>query len=139
MNQQRFLFAFHTTEGQTEKIANRIAEVLRGDGASVDVHTAASVPVPEGYDSVVVGGSIHAGKHGSALSDYITTNAAALNAMPSALFGTRSSTSHGTSRPSSLRRAGLRQSSGDLMTDTPRLELALDECARPRYGERSDG
>ena len=86
MREQRILVVFHTTEGQTEKIANRIAAVLQGDGASVDLHTADSAPAPDGYDSVVVGGSIHAGRYGSALTDYIKANAAALNAMPAGLF-----------------------------------------------------
>jgi menaquinone-dependent protoporphyrinogen oxidase len=83
---QRILVVFHSTEGQTEKIANRIVEVLRGDGASIDVHPADSAPAPDAYDGVVIGGSIHAGKYGPALTDYIKANLAALDAMPSALF-----------------------------------------------------
>lgn len=86
MTGRRILIAFHTTEGQTEKIADRIAEVLRGDGMSVDVDTADSAPAPDDYDGVVIGGSIHAGRYASALSDYVKANVAALNAMPSALF-----------------------------------------------------
>jgi menaquinone-dependent protoporphyrinogen oxidase len=86
VREPQVLIAFDTTEGQTEKIANRMADVLRGDGASVDLHTADSAPAPDGYDSVVVGGSIHVGKFGTALTDYVTANLAALNAMPAALF-----------------------------------------------------
>ena len=86
MTEPRILVAFQTAEGQTGKIANRIAEVLRGDGANVDVHTADSAPAPDAYDGVIVGGSIHAGRYGPALIDYVKTNASALNAMPSALF-----------------------------------------------------
>lgn len=86
MSDQRILVAFHTTEGQTEKIANRLAEVLRADGATVDMHTADAAPPPDSYDVVVVGGSIHAGRYGSALVEYVKANAATLNAMPAALF-----------------------------------------------------
>jgi len=86
VREPRILIAFDTTEGQTEKIANRIAEVLQGDDASVDLHTVDSAPAPDGYDSVVVGGSIHVGKYGAALTGYVKANLAALNASPAALF-----------------------------------------------------
>lgn len=55
--------------------------MLRADGASVDVSAAASAPRPNDYDGVVIGGSIHAGKYGPALNDYVKANVAALNAM----------------------------------------------------------
>lgn len=42
---------------------------------------AASAPRPNDYDGVVIGGSIHAGKYGPALNDYVKANVAALNAM----------------------------------------------------------
>jgi menaquinone-dependent protoporphyrinogen oxidase len=86
MSQTRILVAFHTTEGQTAKIADRIAEVLRDSGVHMDVHPVASAPAPDGYDGVVVGGSIHTGKYGGELVDYLRDHAHALDSMPSALF-----------------------------------------------------
>lgn len=87
MTKQRILIAFDTAEGQTEKIAHRIAAVLRGDDrVSVEIYAADSAPTPKVYDCVIVGGSIHAGRYGSALTEYVKANSAALNAMPSALF-----------------------------------------------------
>jgi len=80
------LVAYDTTEGQTEKIANRIAEVLRAGGALVAVHPASAAPGPGEFDSVVIGGSIHTGKYGPSLTGYVEANVAALNAMPAALF-----------------------------------------------------
>lgn len=87
MTKPRVLVAFATTEGQTEKIAHRIAEVLRGDDTlSVEVYAVDSAPAPKLYDGVIVGGSIHAGRYGAALYDYVRAYADALNSTPSAFF-----------------------------------------------------
>jgi menaquinone-dependent protoporphyrinogen oxidase len=86
VTERRILIAFDTSEGQTQKIADRIADVLRGDGIMVDIYPSESAPAPEEYDAAIVGGSIHAGKYGSVLRRYVTANVAALNAMPTALF-----------------------------------------------------
>ena len=86
MTQPRILVVFQTTEGQTGKITDRIAEELRGLDCDVEVHAADSAPSPDAYDAVVVGGSIHTGKYGAALVEFITSNVAALNAMKTALF-----------------------------------------------------
>jgi menaquinone-dependent protoporphyrinogen oxidase len=86
VSRKRILVAFHTTEGQTAKIADRIAELLEGSGETVDLHPASSAPPPDGYDGVVIDGSIHTGKHGSELVDYLRNHAQTLNGMPSALF-----------------------------------------------------
>jgi menaquinone-dependent protoporphyrinogen oxidase len=86
VSEPRILVAFDTTEGQTERIASRIAEVLRADGARVAIHPASAAPGPQGFDGVVIGGSIHTGRYGAALTSYVEANIAELNAMPSALF-----------------------------------------------------
>lgn len=80
------LVVFHTAEGQTAQIANRIAEVLRGEGTAVDVSAVDAAPPPDGYAAVVVGDSIHAVHHSRELTRYLKDHAAVLNAMPSALF-----------------------------------------------------
>ena len=82
----RVLVVFHTSEGQTAKIAERIASVLRERGVAVDVSEVEAAPAPEGYDGVVVGDSIHAVKHSRALIHYLEAHVVALNAMPCAAF-----------------------------------------------------
>ncbi|WP_340099850.1 flavodoxin domain-containing protein [Salinibaculum salinum] len=59
------LIAYGTGEGQTAKVAERIAETLRDRGhdvTAVDVSTDSSPSVADS-DAVLVGGSIHVGKH----------------------------------------------------------------------------
>jgi menaquinone-dependent protoporphyrinogen oxidase len=82
----RVLIAFHTEEGQTARIAERIADVLRASGTSVASAPADAETSVEGYDVVVVGGSIHAAHHSKALRRFLRAHAADLDAMPTALF-----------------------------------------------------
>ena len=82
----RVLVVFHTSEGQTARIAERIASVLRSLDSSVEVRSVDTAPVPSDFDAVVVGDSIHVMHHSRALTQYLKEHAAALNAMPSALF-----------------------------------------------------
>lgn len=86
MTEPRVLIVFHTVEGQTTKIAERIASVLRDEGASVDMRAAESAPAPEGYDVVVVGDSIHVVHHSRDLKRYLRDHSDALEATPTALF-----------------------------------------------------
>jgi menaquinone-dependent protoporphyrinogen oxidase len=81
----RVLVVYHTSEGQTARIAEHIAEVLRGDGISVDVRETESAPAPAGYDGVVVGDSIHL-HHSRELVRYVSDHVEGLEALPSALF-----------------------------------------------------
>ena len=69
------LVVFHTSEGQTARIADHIAAVLRDLGDEVEVHDVAGAPAPERYDGVVVGDSIHAVHHSKALTRYVPTTA----------------------------------------------------------------
>jgi menaquinone-dependent protoporphyrinogen oxidase len=80
------LIVFHTSEGQTGKIAERVASVLREHGDTVDVYEVEAAPPPDDYDGVVVGDSIHAVKHSRPLVHYLGAHVDALNSMPSALF-----------------------------------------------------
>jgi len=82
----RILIAFHTVEGQTARIAEHLAAELRQQGDDVDVYDVEHAPMPDGYDAVIVGDSIHATNHSRALTRYLKANAAQLNAKPSALF-----------------------------------------------------
>ena len=83
----RILIAYGTTEGQTAKIADFIAEVVRRLGHSADaVNVKQSDPGIDGYDAVIVGGSIHMGKHEEYLVDFVQRNRTTLERQPSALF-----------------------------------------------------
>jgi menaquinone-dependent protoporphyrinogen oxidase len=85
----RVLVLYASTHGQTEKIAQRIAEVLRGRGAAVELERitkqTSELAEPR-YDAVVVGASVHAGHHQGEVVSWLKRNRALLAAQPSALF-----------------------------------------------------
>jgi menaquinone-dependent protoporphyrinogen oxidase len=86
---QPILVAYGTTEGQTRKVAEFIAERLRIRGHRVDLvdtATPAAEQVTPSYQAVVLGGSLHQHKHQSSLLDFAKRNRAWLVAMPSAVF-----------------------------------------------------
>ena len=85
-DEPRALIAFHTEEGQTEKIADRVADVLRASGMIVALESADAETPVQGYDLVVVGDSIHAVHHSKSLRRFLEDHAAALQAVPTALF-----------------------------------------------------
>lgn len=86
MTAPSILVVFHTSEGQTAKIAERVAETLRADGAVVEVADTESVGDVDGYDAVVLGDSIHLGHHSPELVAFARANAEALVATHTALF-----------------------------------------------------
>jgi len=78
---------YGTTEGQTAKIAEYIADVVRAHGHeadAVDIKDAAADL--DSYDGVIVGASIHMGKHDKHVRDYVQENRDALTRLPAALF-----------------------------------------------------
>jgi len=82
----RILIVYSTSEGQTARIANRIAARLRHHGSIVDVRSAETRLVLEAYDAVIVGDPIHAVHHSRLVTRFLKANAAELNSKPSALF-----------------------------------------------------
>lgn len=86
MDEPRVLLVYHTSEGQTAKVADRIAQVLRDGGAIVDVFSAEEAPGPVPYEAAVLGDSIHAQHHSKALLHWAGDHAANLNSKPSAYF-----------------------------------------------------
>jgi menaquinone-dependent protoporphyrinogen oxidase len=85
---KKILIVYGTTEGQTEKIAAYIADVLREDGHEVtmlDVENTGGT-IPDGYDGVVVGASIHMGKHDKHVVNLVRKNQDTLARVPSAFF-----------------------------------------------------
>ena len=82
------LLVYATTHGHTAKIANRIADGLRGGGLSVDMHDVRTAAKPDlrAYDGVIVGASVHGGQHQREVVDWVRERARALNGLPSAFF-----------------------------------------------------
>lgn len=80
------LVVFHTGEGQTATIAHHIGRRLDDRGARTTVRSVDDAPPPAGFDAVVIGDSIHLGRHSRELTDYATSHCEAINSGPAALF-----------------------------------------------------
>ena len=96
----RILLLYATTEGQTALIAERIAHALREKAHSVDMLPADIDPAqldPAAYDAVMVGASIHYGRHPAYLRTLIRRHRGVLAARPCAFFSV--SLSAGGPRP----------------------------------------
>jgi menaquinone-dependent protoporphyrinogen oxidase len=86
---QPILVAYATSEGQTRKVAEFIAERLRIRGHRVDlvdVATPAAQAVSASYQAAFIGGSVHFDRHQGALQHFVKSNREWLNAMPTAFF-----------------------------------------------------
>jgi menaquinone-dependent protoporphyrinogen oxidase len=84
----RIFIPYGTTEGQTATIAEVVADVIRAHGIeveAVDVKASRGV-VPDGCDGVVIGASIHMGKHDKHVVEFVERNRDALDRLPSAFF-----------------------------------------------------
>jgi len=83
------LIIYGSQEGQTQKIAERIAGSLRDKGQQVTVFPVGQLPADltlDNYDAAILGGSIHVGKYPRHLKKFITTHRDWLNNIPSAFF-----------------------------------------------------
>lgn len=83
------LLAYATGEGQTARIAARIADSLETAGHAVTVEevTERGPPATIGdVDAVVVGSSIHVGTHQDWIVEFVRENLPALRAVPGAFF-----------------------------------------------------
>lgn len=84
---KRIFLTYGTTEGQTAKIAEFVSDVLRGHGHDVtmlevkDAHA-----INDDYDAVIVGSSIHMGKHDKHVAEFVQKNHDTLERLPSAFF-----------------------------------------------------
>jgi menaquinone-dependent protoporphyrinogen oxidase len=84
----RTCIAYATHEGQTAKIAEYIAGVIRAHGQeaeTTDLRTSGHA-APSEYDAVIVGSSIHMGRHDKHATSYVKQHRATLERLPSALF-----------------------------------------------------
>jgi menaquinone-dependent protoporphyrinogen oxidase len=82
------LILYGTTEGQTARIAEYVAEAIRESGHAsnaVDVRSSGGT-VPDGCDAVVIGAAIHMGKHDKHVVEFVRNNRDTLERLPSAFF-----------------------------------------------------
>jgi menaquinone-dependent protoporphyrinogen oxidase len=87
----RLLLLYATREGQTAKIAVRIAERLTDAGHTVEVVNAADKPATENiaietYDRIIFGASMHAGGLEREITRFISSRKAAIETIPRSLF-----------------------------------------------------
>ena len=80
------LLVYNSKEGQTARVAERIATRLRSRGATVVSATAADDPSPTSFDLVVAGDSIHLGRHSRPLKGWLRRHREDLAGRPLALF-----------------------------------------------------
>lgn len=85
----RTLILFASEEGQSEKIAHRVADLLRKQGVDVAVRDATKPDAAArlaSYDGVVIGSSIHFGHHAKSIRDLVKDNRAILSTRHTAFF-----------------------------------------------------
>lgn len=103
----RILVLYATTEGHTAKIAQAVAQRLRGTGHTVELHRADTVPAgldPATHDGVIIGASIHYGHHPKHLHAFIRRHRAALASRPAAFFSVSLSGGGPGAKPEAARR-----------------------------------
>lgn len=89
MRVSQLLILYASTEGHTARLAARMAKRLREKGHAVEVCRAiraAAVPDLARYDGVIVGASVHYGRHPGHLRAQLRAQRAALAARHSAFF-----------------------------------------------------
>ncbi len=79
------LIAYASREGQTEKIAHRVADLLTQEGDRTTVVNVAEGPAADvsKADAFIVAGSLHLAKHDPALEAFVRKNLHTLNRLPS--------------------------------------------------------
>lgn len=93
----RILILHATIEGHTARVAARIAQRLRDRGHAVDSQRAETAPADldlDGFDAVIVGASVHYGRHPGHLRALLRRHGAALAARRSAFFSVSLSARH---------------------------------------------
>ena len=84
----KLLVVYGTTEGQTAKIAQHIADAAGRSGHDATVKHAPEIVDGDlgGYDAVIIGGSLHEGRYQRAVRDFVARHRQLLNSRPSAFF-----------------------------------------------------
>lgn len=95
----RIVILYGTTDGQTRRIAQHVADGLVAEGVETTVVDAAAAPADfsfAGADAAVIAGSVRMGKHQRALTRIVRAHAAELAQIPSAFLSVSLSAAHDT-------------------------------------------
>ena len=85
----RILIVYASSEGQTAKIAEHIARRLREKQHRVEIVDGARLPGTfsmDGYDAAIVGAPMRMARHPAPIIEFVKTNRAFLERVPSAFF-----------------------------------------------------
>jgi menaquinone-dependent protoporphyrinogen oxidase len=80
------LIAYASAAGSTAEVAEAIGKTLQERGATVDVRRAQEVQDLSGYDAVVIGTGVRAGKTYAEAGQFMAAHGAALSKLPVAGF-----------------------------------------------------
>lgn len=83
------LILYGTVEGQTTKISERMADIIRSKGLQATTQCGSQLPTDfsiNDFDAIIVGGSIHMGDYPAYLKKFVTTHSDWLNNVASAFF-----------------------------------------------------
>ncbi|MDT8385150.1 MAG: flavodoxin domain-containing protein [Gammaproteobacteria bacterium] len=83
------LILYGSLEGQTKKISDRLAGIIRDKGHQVTAQSGEDLPATfsvDNFDAAILGGSIHMGKYPAYLNSFVASHRDWLNAVPSAFF-----------------------------------------------------
>lgn len=103
----RALVLYATTEGQTARIAERMAATLRDRGHQVEIHSADAVPAGldwAAFDGILIGAAIHYGHHPAYLRTLVRQHREALSTRPSAFFSVSLSGGGPGAKPAAAKR-----------------------------------
>ena len=83
------LIVYGSKEGQTAKIAERIAQIIRNQGLQVSTYSGKEIQADfatDAFDAAIVGGSIHMDNYPTYLREFVRHHRDWLNKVPSAFF-----------------------------------------------------
>lgn len=75
---RRLMVVYASRYGQTEKIAQRIADVAKREGMACEIAEVANASTPDDFSDVVIAGSVYFGSYARSLSRYVRQNVATL-------------------------------------------------------------
>ena len=85
---KKIVIVYETGEGHTQTVAERVASTLKADGCGVQVVLckAATPSMLTDSDGIILGGSIHLGRHSKQLMRFAEQHRDLLSAKPNAFF-----------------------------------------------------
>ena len=83
------LVLYGSIEGQTQKIAERISDIIHSKGYQVTIKSSEQLTSDisvEDFDAAIIGGSIHIGQYPTSIKKFVTVHCDWLNTIPTAFF-----------------------------------------------------